>query len=82
MPIGSRFRGELREFVADHLLDARFAARGLFRAKAVQRLLDDHQHGRADYAHHLWVLLMLELWFRAFMDQPSSAPVPTGVASA
>jgi asparagine synthase (glutamine-hydrolysing) len=73
VPIGPWFRGELREMLADHILSPRLAARGLFRASAVQRLFEDHQQRRADYAHHLWVLLMLELWFRTYID---AAPAP------
>lgn len=69
VPIAGWFRGELREYLADHLLGPRFAARGLFKPEVVRRLIDDHQQGRADYAHHLWVLLMLELWFREYIDR-------------
>lgn len=83
VPIGSWFRGELRDMLADHVLGARFAGRGLFDRRAVQRLFDDHQQGRADYAHHLWVLLMLELWFRACIDSaPARVAVAADVASA
>jgi asparagine synthase (glutamine-hydrolysing) len=71
VPLAPWFRGELRDFLADHVLDARFAGRGLFDQKTVVRLFDDHQRRKADYAHHLWVLLMLELWFRAFIDRPA-----------
>ena len=69
VPVGAWFRGELKDFLADHVLGARFASRGLFRPDAVQRLFDDHQRGAGDHAHHLWTLLMLELWFREFIDQ-------------
>ena len=69
VPIGAWFKGELKEFLADHVLSDRFHARGLFRPDAVRRIFDDHQRDAHDYAHHLWVLLMLELWFRAFIDR-------------
>ena len=69
VPIGEWFRGELKDFLADHVLSARFAARGLFRQDVVQRLYDDHQRGAGDHAHHLWTLLMLELWFEEFIDR-------------
>ncbi len=69
VPVGAWFRGELKDFLADHILGPRFNARGLFRADVVQRLFDEHQRGAGDHAHHLWTLLMLELWFREFIDQ-------------
>ena len=47
VPIGAWFRGELKEMLADHLLSPRFAQRGLFEPRVVQRLFDDHQQGRA-----------------------------------
>jgi asparagine synthase (glutamine-hydrolysing) len=71
VPIGPWFRGELKDYLADHILSDRFNARGLFTPAAVRRVFDDHQRGVRDYAHHLWVLLMLELWFRSFMDAKS-----------
>jgi asparagine synthase (glutamine-hydrolysing) len=73
VPISGWLRGELRDFLADHILSDRFNARGLFDPAEVRRLVDDHRQQRHDYAHHLWVLLMLELWFRAFIDSPAAA---------
>jgi len=72
VPIGRWLRKDLREFAADHLLGARASERGLFDRAVVARIVDEHQSGRADHAHHLWVLLMLELWHREFMDAPRS----------
>lgn len=63
VPIGGWFRGELREFVGDHLRSARVASAGFVEQRAVTRLLDDHAAG-TDRAHELWTLLMLELWYR------------------
>jgi len=68
VPIGQWFRNELREFLEDHLLSSRFAQRGLFRQATVEGMIRDHVQGYADYAHHLWILLMLELWHRTFID--------------
>jgi asparagine synthase (glutamine-hydrolysing) len=69
VPVAAWFRGELKDFLADHVLGERFAARGLFRPAAVRRLFDDHQRGAGDHGHRLWTLLMLELWFREFIDR-------------
>jgi asparagine synthase (glutamine-hydrolysing) len=81
VPVGPWFRGELKDFLADHILGSRFQSRGLFKPAVVQRLFDDHQRGAGDHAHHLWTLLMLELWFREFIDQaPARSIVETRTA--
>ncbi len=66
VPIGSWFCGEMREYVADHLLGNSFANRGFFQPDKVQTLLEQHWEGRRDWSHHLWILLMFELWQREF----------------
>src|SRR6185295_784473 len=66
VPIGRWFRGELRDFLRDHLLSRDFAESGLFDQAVVGRLIDEHQSSRADHSHHLWILLMFELWRREF----------------
>jgi asparagine synthase (glutamine-hydrolysing) len=74
VPIGRWLRGELRDFLRDHLLSRRFAEEGLFDPVSVRRLVDEHQSARADHSHHLWVLLMFELWRREFSRRITRAP--------
>jgi asparagine synthase (glutamine-hydrolysing) len=68
VPIAGWLRTDLRDFARDHLLAPRFAARGLFRAEEVASILRQHQSGAADYSHHLWILLMFDLWAREIDD--------------
>ena len=68
VPIARWFREDLRTLAGDVLLDETARARGLFRPGAVARLLHEHVSGRADHAHRLWCLLMLELWQRDHVD--------------
>jgi asparagine synthase (glutamine-hydrolysing) len=68
VPLADWFRNELRDIAGDVLLDARARNRGQLRPRAVERLLRDHVDGRADHAHGLWCLLMLELWQRTHLD--------------
>ena len=67
-PIGDWLRGPLAAMTSDLLLDGRLRQRGLFDDTEVRRLWDDHRTRRADHPHRLWQLLMLELWFRTFVD--------------
>ena len=63
-PLSVWFRGELRDFVTDHLTSQAFRDRGIASIDFVRVLLDEHQSGRRDNSHWLYMLLMLELWFR------------------
>jgi asparagine synthase (glutamine-hydrolysing) len=68
VPIGRWFRTELKSFLAETILSERALGRGLFKRGSIDRLVNDHTDGRRDYAHQLWTLLMLELWYREFID--------------
>jgi asparagine synthase (glutamine-hydrolysing) len=68
VPIGRWFRTELKSFLAETILSERAVGRGLFKRGSIDRLVNDHTDGRRDYAHQLWTLLMLELWYREFID--------------
>jgi asparagine synthase (glutamine-hydrolysing) len=69
VPIGQWLRGELRDFLHDHLCDRTAAGRGYFKNAEVERLIDLHLSGRRDLGHHLWILLVFELWQRTFLDR-------------
>ena len=71
VPLDRWFRGELKEELRAVLLDPVALGRGIFRPVAVSQMIDDHVHARRDYAYKLWALLMLELWFRRYMDHRS-----------
>jgi asparagine synthase (glutamine-hydrolysing) len=67
VPIAQWMRQDLRDFVYDHLCPSSLASAGILRQPAIDTLLDAHLSEGKDYAHHLWVLLMLELWYRTFL---------------
>ena len=69
VPLDHWFRGELKGYVRDVLLDRRTTERGYFRRDVIERMIDDHQAERFDHAYRLWALLMLELWHREWADQ-------------
>ena len=69
VPIRRWFNDELRELLYDTLTDRRTQQRGYFNQKVVEEILDEHRRGRRDNSTHLWGLLTLELWHRAFIDR-------------
>jgi asparagine synthase (glutamine-hydrolysing) len=68
VPVGNWFRGSVGELFADTLLSARARGRGLFEAKTVERLVGEHVQGRRDHTLRLWLLVVLELWQRQYID--------------
>ena len=68
-PIGEWLRGPLAPLADGLLTDNRLRDRGIFNAAEVSRLWTEHRTGRADHRHRLWQLIMLELWFRQFIDR-------------
>lgn len=72
-PIDHWFRADLKELAYDTLLSESFRTRGLFRPEYVGNMLDQHCSGAAMHHTRLWALLMLELWFRMWIDAPAAA---------
>lgn len=64
VPLPLWFRGALRPLVWDTLRSKEFLGRGMVSEGFVKTLLEEHDSGRRNNSHWLWMLLMLELWFR------------------
>jgi asparagine synthase (glutamine-hydrolysing) len=71
-PVGNWLAGPLLNLGRDLLFDGRLTSRGIFQDRAVRAVWDAHTSGRANHAQRLWSLLMLELWFREYVDGASS----------
>ncbi len=69
VPIGAWFRGEMKDFVSDVLLSDASLQRNIIRPEMLRRYVGEHIRGEKDHAFQLWTLLMLELWFRRFIDR-------------
>jgi asparagine synthase (glutamine-hydrolysing) len=64
VPLDAWFRGELRDYARDTLLGPSAKLRTYLRADSVQRLVEAHQGGRANYGQRLWVLICFERWLQ------------------
>ncbi|MBI3978181.1 MAG: asparagine synthase (glutamine-hydrolyzing) [Chloroflexi bacterium] len=80
LPMARYLRHQLRPLVESTLADAVVARRGYFRPAAV-RAIRDHFFQQRDvvWAEHLqlWLLVVLELWHRLYVDR--TAPTPPGI---
>jgi asparagine synthase (glutamine-hydrolysing) len=61
-----RENGRIKEWIIDTLSDSCFKQRDLFRAGAVQRMVEEHMRKTHDHSNRLWGLMVLELWLREF----------------
>jgi asparagine synthase (glutamine-hydrolysing) len=68
VPIDPWFRGKLKNFAYDVILDDRTRRRGYFDVKFVERLWREHTTGRNVWDSQLWLLLNFELWSRIYLD--------------
>jgi asparagine synthase (glutamine-hydrolysing) len=73
VPIGSWFRGGVREIFGDVLLSRRARDRGYFNQAFIEDLVRSHVAGRADHSARLWQLLVFELWHREYLDRAAFA---------
>jgi len=69
VPLDHWFRGELKDMVRETLLSSRALGRGYFRQETIQKILDEQERNRWNWHHHIYNLLMLEMWHRRFIDR-------------
>ncbi|HEY0458837.1 MAG TPA: asparagine synthase (glutamine-hydrolyzing) [Pyrinomonadaceae bacterium] len=68
VPINEWINSQLRERIHGILSEKKTQERGYFEPKYIKVLLDEHSKNRRDHSHALWILWMLELWHRRFVD--------------
>ena len=73
VPLGTWFRGNLRELFADTLLSPTTLQRGYFQRGFVNRLVEEHLSGRRDHTLRLWQLVVFERWHREYVDRRTAA---------
>jgi len=80
VPIDHWLKNEMREIAYETLLEGPAKTRGLFDLRAVRAVLDGHCNGHGN-APRIWALLMLEAWYRMWIDSselvvaPASRPI-------
>lgn len=72
VPVGCWLRTQLRPLVEDLLSEESIRKRGILRPAAVRDLADRHFAGQDDIGNRVFVLMMLELWWRQVLDRLSS----------
>ncbi len=66
VPIDVWFRGELREYAEQKLLQGHLVSQGLCKKEAIEDILHTHTTTQINFSPHIWALLTLELWFEEY----------------
>ena len=66
LPVDSWFRGDLREFANQVLLDPETGRSGIFNREGIGKLLNRHQQGM-NQGSGIWALIVFELWRRQYV---------------
>ncbi len=80
-PLPQWINGELRPLISALLSPRAIEQRGIFRPPVIAALLQDHFQNRRDNALKIWALLMLELWFRMYIDRSADSAAETAQQS-
>lgn len=67
LPVDSWFRGELKSFAYEVLLDSGTNRSGIFNTNGLELFLKQHQDGE-NHGEAIWALIAFELWRRQYID--------------
>jgi asparagine synthase (glutamine-hydrolysing) len=67
VPVNEWFRGEMREYLLDHLQGGTSITRPYYDARVLDQVLAEHLDGRQNHEKLLWALLNLEIWHRQYV---------------
>jgi len=66
VPVNEWFRGEMREYLLDHLQSGSSITRPYYDARILDQVLAEHLNCRQNHEKLLWALLNLEIWHRQY----------------
>jgi asparagine synthase (glutamine-hydrolysing) len=67
LPLGQWLRGPLWDWANESLSDKNLRELGLVKTKYVNKLLTEHQQGKADHRKKIMTLAMLHLWHQQWI---------------
>lgn len=67
-PMGMWLKKDLKCFIDDYLGEESVKKRGLLNYESVRRIIFEHESGRRDRSLYIWALIVLEEWFRQYID--------------
>ena len=72
VPLDEWIRGELREFAWDNLCSSSSCSSEYLDRGNVVKILNWHIKGKGNWGHHIWIMLILELWLQMMKNMKNS----------
>jgi asparagine synthase (glutamine-hydrolysing) len=69
IPVAAWLKGKLNPLIRELLAPERLKKQGMFNPVFVQKLLAEHEQGRANHYKTLWTLIIFQLWYDNFAHQ-------------
>lgn len=69
IPVGKWFRNEWKDYFQKIVLSAEAIKRGYFKKESLGQIFNEHISGKRDHGYRMWTLLMLELWYKIYVDK-------------
>jgi asparagine synthase (glutamine-hydrolysing) len=66
VPVSEWFRGDMRDYLYDHLLGQDSATKHLFNQRVLEKYVQEHMSSKQNHEKLLWTLLNLEIWQREY----------------
>ncbi len=71
IPVAAWLKGSLNPLIREFLAVERLEKQGIFKPLFVQKLLSEHETGKANHSQKLWTLLIFQLWIENFNSEKS-----------
>jgi asparagine synthase (glutamine-hydrolysing) len=68
VPLANWLRKDLKDYALSVLSPKSIKKRRYFNSQYVEKILKDHFLGKDIFTHQIWALLILEMWFKEFID--------------
>ena len=72
VPVAHWINNEWKDLSQELLLGGRAQKRNIFNRNFVKRVMNEHRSGRRPHDNTIWALMVLEIWFREFIDEQIS----------
>jgi len=67
-PMGIWLEKDLKNFIDDYLSKESIEKRGLFNYNYIEQIIYEHKMNKRDRSLYIWALIVLEEWFRQYID--------------